>query len=156
MWNIEKVVSKGDYLYAIVRDHPNRTKNNYVLLHRVVMENHLGRLLDKTEIVHHKDGNKKNNDVSNLEVMTASEHASHHGRMVGRKYAIVICPNCNKVFERDNRNVGKSKLMFCSRHCNGQFYTTRKVHDAVSANILTIYRKYMEDNAEETHLQEDP
>ena len=33
---------------------------------------------------------------------------------------------------------------------------THKVHDAVSANILTIYRKYMEDNAEETHLQEDP
>ena len=46
------------------------------------MENHLGRLLDENEIVHHKDGNKKNNDVSNLEVMTASEHASCHARMV--------------------------------------------------------------------------
>ena len=156
MWNIEKIVSKGDYLYAIVRDHPRRTKNNYVLLHRVVMENYLGRLLNENEIVHHKDGNKKNNDISNLEVMTASEHVSHHNRTVGRKFAIVRCPNCNNVFERDNWNVGKGKLTFCSRHCNGQFYTTRKVHDAVSANILTIYKKYMEDNAEETHLQEAP
>ena len=45
-WKIEKVVSKGDYLYAVVKDHPNRTKNNYVLLHRVIVENYLGRLLN--------------------------------------------------------------------------------------------------------------
>lgn len=30
---------------------PNATKNGYVLLHRVVMENHLGRLLEKNEVV---------------------------------------------------------------------------------------------------------
>src|SRR5260221_13697805 len=30
--------------------------------HRVVMEKILGRLLIKGEVVHHKDGNKRNND----------------------------------------------------------------------------------------------
>ena len=30
------------------------------------MENHIGRKLEKGEIVHHIDGNKKNNDISNL------------------------------------------------------------------------------------------
>ena len=43
MWNIKKIVSKGDYLYALVPEHPKATKNGYVLLHRIVMENHLGR-----------------------------------------------------------------------------------------------------------------
>ena len=35
------------------------------------MENHLGRLLNSDEVVHHKDHNKFNNDISNLEVMTS-------------------------------------------------------------------------------------
>lgn len=46
--------------------------------HRVVMEKYLGRKLKPTEIVHHKDGNKQNNDISNLEVMSQSEHIRKH------------------------------------------------------------------------------
>lgn len=45
MWVIEKIVSKGDYNYAVVKGHPFSTKNNYVLEHRIVMENKLGRVL---------------------------------------------------------------------------------------------------------------
>ena len=30
-------------------------------------------------VVHHKDGNKRNNQTSNLEVMSRSEHAKYHG-----------------------------------------------------------------------------
>lgn len=54
MWNIEKIVSKGDYDYAVVKGHPNATENSYVLHHRIVMENHLNRLLNSNEVVHHK------------------------------------------------------------------------------------------------------
>lgn len=46
--------------------------------HRVVMEQMLGRPLRSGEIVHHKDGNKRNNAPGNLEVMTQSEHAKLH------------------------------------------------------------------------------
>lgn len=46
MWKIEKIVSKGDYNYAVVPEHPFSTKNGYVLEHRVIMENHLKRLLN--------------------------------------------------------------------------------------------------------------
>ena len=48
--------------------------------HRVVMESHIGRKLETWEHVHHKDGNRTNNDISNLELMSASEHMSHHAK----------------------------------------------------------------------------
>jgi hypothetical protein len=48
--------------------------------HRVIMELHIGRRLRSDEHVHHKDGNRSNNDISNLELMTASQHMSHHAQ----------------------------------------------------------------------------
>lgn len=42
------------------------------------MEEKLGRSLQPGEIVHHIDGNKRNNSPENLMVMTQSEHARLH------------------------------------------------------------------------------
>lgn len=46
MWEIKKIVSKGDYNYALVPDHPNSTTNGYVLEHIIVIENEVDRILD--------------------------------------------------------------------------------------------------------------
>lgn len=66
LWKIEKVISKGDYNYAIVKNHPKANKHGYVLEHRVVVENHLGRLLNPTEVVHHINHDKKDNRLKIL------------------------------------------------------------------------------------------
>lgn len=76
MWKIEKIVSKGEYNYAVVKAHPNATSNGYVLEHRVVVENHLNRLLDSSEVVHHLNGDKKDNRIENLEIMTLALHSA--------------------------------------------------------------------------------
>ena len=47
--------------------------------HRVVAEHMLGRRLTRGEIVHHRDGNIRNNDPDNLQVMTQAEHMRAHG-----------------------------------------------------------------------------
>lgn len=46
--------------------------------HRYVMERYLGRQLARDEVVHHKDGDKSNNEIDNLELMSLSEHTRQH------------------------------------------------------------------------------
>jgi len=50
----------------------------WVKKHRFVVEGILGRPLKPTEDVHHKDGDKTNNDPSNLEVISHGEHTKLH------------------------------------------------------------------------------
>lgn len=46
--------------------------------HIYIMEKLIGRKLQKNECVHHIDGNRANNDISNLQLMTISEHSKLH------------------------------------------------------------------------------
>lgn len=55
-----------------------RGKHKGRFVHQVVMELWLGRELTADECVHHIDGNKLNNDINNLSLMTRSGHARLH------------------------------------------------------------------------------
>jgi hypothetical protein len=99
------------------------TKQGYVWLtglnnreHRIVMERFLGRKLKSSEYVHHKDGNKTNNDISNLEIISASDHAKHHYPEIKEKFLFredmqKNCLVCNKQY------TSKSYL---SKYCSGK------------------------------------
>jgi len=69
---------KDGYLKRYVPDHPWPRKGGYVREHVRVMELALGRRLTPGEIVHHRDGDINNNDLANLEVMSAGAHSRHH------------------------------------------------------------------------------
>lgn len=69
------------YDYEIVPGHPRANNRGAVNSHILICERMLGRYLKQGETVHHRDGNKKNNDESNLMVFASqSDHACYHAR----------------------------------------------------------------------------
>lgn len=110
--------SQGKYVFVVIRDHPMADSRGRLLEHRYVMAEHLGRTLRQDEVVHHKDGDIRNNSLANLELMLCGEHSKHH-----RPANIVelTCPNCNVAFERAKRAV-RTNLVFCSRSCSTSYY----------------------------------
>lgn len=76
-WHNNKPVRISDSGYPLIYEptHPRAYKDGWVLEHRWLVEQDLGRVLTPDEHVHHKDGNRQNNDLTNLEVLSPSEHA---------------------------------------------------------------------------------
>ena len=75
-WKGGRIVQNGYYMVRC----PNHPKAmlGYVYEHRLVMEQHIGRYLEKDEIVHHKNRDKQDNRLENLEILTPSEHNKVH------------------------------------------------------------------------------
>jgi hypothetical protein len=56
-------------------------KQRYILEHRIVAASAIGRPLEKSEVVHHRNGIKNDNSPTNLEVGQRSAHSIHHRHM---------------------------------------------------------------------------
>ena len=80
---------KAGYVLVYVPDHPKRDRTGYVLEHRVVMEQELGRHLQSNEIVHHINGDKTDNRTENLQLVERWLHFAGHWR----------CPKCGHLME---------------------------------------------------------
>jgi len=71
--------------------YPNRSKLGYILLHRYIYQEYYKCCLLKGIIVHHKDENKLNNSIDNLQPVTRGQHNKIH-------------KNFDKLTEAKNKN----------------------------------------------------
>lgn len=85
-------------------------------LHRVVWAYYYGKI-PKGYDIHHRDLDKDNNDISNLQMLTNSEHRKLHNSMSPLKeYA---CEVCGKIFYSANT---RKRARFCSKKCMAVSY----------------------------------
>lgn len=115
VWKIDKTLG---YVYKLDVASPYANSQGKVYQHHEVMCTHIGRKLTEDECVHHIDRNRSNNDLSNLMLLTHSEHARLHAveDMGGTAKTTCTCSCCLTTFEASSLDNRK----FCSVECAGQ------------------------------------
>ena len=74
-------ISDG-YISIYLPNHPQANSYGYIRQHRIIMEQKLKRYLKPTEIVHHINGDKKDNRIENLKLFSSnSNHIKEHNKL---------------------------------------------------------------------------
>lgn len=107
-WNKGRITSSEGYvLVRVAHDFPHSfgspgmRKYRYAYEHIVVMVAHIGRAMRDDEVVHHRNGNRSDNRLENLELTTRGAHARGHanspsardlkGRFAGGRKRPILC-----------------------------------------------------------------
>jgi len=78
-------ISKHGYKRVRVGvSHPMADSKGYTYEHRLVMVGFLGRPLEESEVVHHKNGDRTDNRIENLELTDKTRHAKAHAPAIQR------------------------------------------------------------------------
>ena len=81
--NKEHPTTTDGYALAYAPNHPNARYGGYILKHRLMIEESIGRILKDNEVVHHINRDKLDNRVENLQILSPEEHSKLHNFLKG-------------------------------------------------------------------------
>ena len=87
-WKGGRAKDQHGYIWLRLPDHPNANSSGSVAEHRFVMAEALGRPLFPGENVHHKNGNRSDNRIENLELWATKQPS------LQRRDDPPHCPTC--------------------------------------------------------------
>lgn len=106
----QKEHPRTHYIFVSSRDSESKLHN--VLVHRLIAKAFIDENLDNTKEVHHKDRNRGNNSIDNLEVIIPREHRIEHQQIYPMYKSCVVC---GKIFEPKSTKRKRAKT--CSKEC---------------------------------------
>lgn len=124
------ITSNGYRKLKVGHDHPMADSKGECHEHRIVASLSLGRPLKRHEVVHHRDGDKLNNDPSNLLVCAShAEHFQHHRGIVTdaelRELILVCGYRTRQLRERGIGNTHRVQDMFHALRAEGHDLSQR-------------------------------
>lgn len=88
------------------------SKDQNIDEHRYIMQEHIGRKLERTEYVHHINGDKMDNRLENLMIISPLEHNRLHFEKLPK---VKICKVCGKEFTPPVKHRRRNSI--CSKEC---------------------------------------
>lgn len=115
-------MKNGPYIMIIApNDYPGKLyRNKYIYEHHYVWWKYKNKIIEKGFIIHHKNHNKHDNSIENLEILSIKEHNKLHIRKT--KLIELVCGYCNQKFDRklarykQDIKSGSKKFYCCIMH----------------------------------------
>lgn len=115
-------MKNGEYILVCAPDNfpGKKYRDKYCLEHHLIYFLNYGVVPKENEVIHHINGDKHDNRIENLQLLTKQEHNKIHRSKKNIRLVKLKCPMCNKIFIVERRSsllVKHYKSQCCCKNC---------------------------------------
>lgn len=138
------------YIFIYVPNHPNSNKKGWILKHRWIMSNKIGRPLKNKEIVHHINEIRDDNRIDNLQLLNIQSHMVHHQ---GRRKGDINDQMCDFITEKEETEIDKMSYLQYKENFNLSKEYIKTVIDLYNSESTPIENEETIELSFEEHLK---
>jgi hypothetical protein len=141
VWNLhrwgEGYIDNRGYFRVYRPDFPKVwDASGYAKRSHVVWWLKTGRIVSRAHVLHHKNENKLDDKIENLELKTKGEHTEHHNQ----RYRVAMrCQNCGITFYIPRHRLKEGRGRFCTFDCYVKRNVTQVHRKRISEGLKRAY-----------------